>query len=173
MAKLQIGLLVCCVIWFSSVSAASQRTELAELCLALAGQWQGDAAQPDGDVSETHIQGLCSADRQQLMLFVTSSGMAKLSQSWWFRQQGDEVLLTFYSGIDEDKQQRFSLYQHNGNYTLLGEGQRLSRPALIQLRFDKHQHGWLWRQSVMYLDDDSDQYQLFRGIDMTKMAQPK
>lgn len=162
---LNIGMLV------SFSATASQRVELASLCQALEGYWVGDSAQPQGEVVASSVKGLCSADGQQLMLYVSAKHPSAATEAWWFRQQGDEVLLTFYAGEDEDKQQRFTLYQQATSYTLLGEGQRLSRPALIQLRFDRQATGWLWRQSVMYLDDDSDQYQLFRGISL-QQAKP-
>ncbi|HAY94926.1 MAG TPA: hypothetical protein DCY70_13675, partial [Shewanella sp.] len=74
-----------------------------------------------------------------------------------------------------EKQQVFSLYRQNGDYSLLGEGVVTARSALIQLLFEAKGAGaqanaWQWTQNIQYLDDDVDRYQLFRGIEMTPVA---
>lgn len=80
--------------------------------------------------------------------------------------RGESVSLTYFDGVDFDKTQSFSLYKQYGSFTLLGEGALNKRPALIQLRFELKNQGWLWLQNVQYLDDDTDRYLFYRGIEM-------
>ena len=72
--------------------------------------------------------------------------------------------MIYFDGVDEDKEQEFSLYVNQGSYSLLGEGKLNRRPALIQLRFDAKEFGWLWLQNMQYLDDDSDRYLFYLSL---------
>ena len=57
-----------------------------------------------------------------------------------------------------------------GGFAFLGEGEIKQRPALIRLSFEAQseskQAQWLWQQSAHFLDDDSDNYQVVRGISL-------
>jgi len=100
------------------------------------------------------------------MLSVSRNAKHPFSETWWFRDRGESTYLIYFDGVDEDKSQSFSLYQQNGSYSLLGEGELNKRSALIQLRFEPQESGWLWLQNVQYLDDDTDRYLFYRGIEM-------
>lgn len=153
-------------------SALAAKVSFKEFCPQFVGQWAGDAAKVGEIPKKVTVTGFCSQDQRQLILSVSIGTRAPFSETWWFREQGSQVLLTYYDGVAEDKQQVFSLYRQNGDYSLLGEGIVSTRPALIQLLFDiKTPAGaWLWTQNIQYLDDDIDRYQLFRGIEMTPVA---
>ncbi|SIQ68517.1 hypothetical protein SAMN05421840_103159 [Shewanella morhuae] len=153
-------------------SALAAKVSFKEFCPQFVGQWAGDSAKVGEIPKKVTVNGFCSQDQRQLILSVSIGTRAPFSETWWFREQGSQVLLTYYDGVAEDKQQVFSLYRQNGDYSLLGEGIVSTRPALIQLLFDtKTPAGaWLWTQNIQYLDDDIDRYQLFRGIEMTPVA---
>ncbi|PTA48839.1 hypothetical protein C9I43_17425 [Shewanella morhuae] len=153
-------------------SALAAKVSFKDFCPQFVGQWAGDSAKVGEIPKKVTVNGFCSQDQRQLILSVSIGTRAPFSETWWFREQGSQVLLTYYDGVAEDKQQVFSLYRQNGDYSLLGEGIVSTRPALIQLLFDtKTPAGaWLWTQNIQYLDDDIDRYQLFRGIEMTPVA---
>ena len=151
-------------------TARAAKVSFLQFCQALAGEWRGSSAGPNDPPLLVTVTGVCSADNRQLMLSVSQNAQHPFSETWWFRDKGEQVLLTYFDGVDEDKQQLFSLYLQNGDYSLLGEGQLSGRPALIQLLFETHNHGWQWRQNAQYLDDDSERYRLFRGIEMQPSA---
>ncbi|MDT3337532.1 hypothetical protein Q4Q49_19880 [Shewanella sp. SP1S1-7] len=179
--NLMLGLAIVLSV-FSSSSVMAAKVSFKEFCPQLVGQWAGDAAKAGEIPKKVAVTGFCSHDQRQLILSVSIGTRAPFSETWWFREQGDQVLLTYYDGVAEDKQQVFSLYRQNGDYSLLGEGVVNARPALIQLLFDAQTQtqtqaraqnqagGWQWTQNIQYLDDDVDRYQLFRGIEMTPVA---
>ena len=154
------------------LSALAAKVSFNEFCPKLAGQWTGNAAKAGEIPKQVIVNGFCSHDLRQLILSVSVGTRAPYSETWWFREQGEQVLLTYYDGISQEKQQVFSLYRQNGDYSLLGEGVVNMRSALIQLLFEakSSQGAWLWTQNIQYLDDDIDRYQLFRGIEMTPIA---
>ena len=152
------------VLFAPQVTAA--KANFATFCVAVAGDWRGSAARAGESPQQVSVSALCTADKRQLLLSVSQSAKHWFSETWWFRARGDEVHLTYFDGVDEDKQQTFSLYQIGDGYSLLGQGQLNKRPALIQLLFESKAAGWQWRQNVQYLDDDVEHYLLFRGIDM-------
>ncbi|MCA1898611.1 MULTISPECIES: hypothetical protein [Shewanella] len=156
-------------------SAVATKISFNEFCAQFVGQWTGDAAKVGEIPRKVTTTGLCSHDQRQLILSVSVGTRAPYSETWWFREQGEQVLLTYYDGISQEKQQVFSLYRKNGDYSLLGEGVVNARSALIQLYFQTQpsssQHNaWQWTQNIQYLDDDVDRYQLFRGIEMTPVT---
>lgn len=151
--------------FFPCVSQA-EKVKFSDFCLALAGDWQGSAAKLKQQPIETTTQAICSDDQRQLLISVSRNAKHRFSETWWFRQVGESAYLTYFDGVNEDKSQHFSLYRHDGSYTLLGEGELNKRPALIQLRFDVTGSGWLWQQNIQYLDDDTDRYLFYRGIEM-------
>lgn len=144
----------------------AQKVGFTQFCDALAGDWQGSSARSGQDPKQVTIASLCSADKRQLILSVSQGANHIFSETWWFRARGDEVLLTYYDGIDEDKQQSFTLYKNDESFSLLGQGELQKRPALIQLKFNKQYSGWLWLQNAQFLDDDVERYLFFRGIEM-------
>jgi hypothetical protein len=157
------------ILWITLLptgAVQADRVAMAPFCQALSGQWQGNAARAGEAPKQVTVSGLCSSDSHQLFLSVSRSAKYPLSESWWFREQGDGVLLTYYDGVDADKQQYFSLYRQGEDFSLLGQGEVNKRPALIQLLFDAKKTGWQWRQNVQFLDDDSQDYLFFRGIDL-------
>nr|WP_320127122.1 hypothetical protein [uncultured Shewanella sp.] len=159
---------------FSSSSVMAAKVSFKEFCPQLVGQWAGDAAKAGEIPKKVAVTGFCSHDQRQLILSVSVGTRAPYSETWWFREQGEQVLLTYYDGVSQEKQQLFSLYQQNGDYSLLGEGMVNARSALIQLLFEakspQGEGAWQWTQNIQYLDDDIDRYQLFRGIEMTPIA---
>ncbi len=171
----------------SVFSVAAAKIGFSEFCPQLSGQWQGNGAKVGESPRQVTVTGICSHDQRQLILSVSLGTKAPYSETWWFRQQGEQVLLTYFDGISSDKQQAFSLYEKNGDFSLLGEGIVNARPALIQLLFQSHpaqtfgdksqgrepslaSMAWQWTQNIQYLDDDVDRYQLFRGIEMMPAA---
>lgn len=152
--------------------AQAAKVSFKTFCPQMVGQWQGNAAKVGEIPRQVTVSGFCSHDQRQLILSVSVGTRAPYSETWWFREQGEQVLLTYYDGVSQEKQQLFSLYQQNGDYSLLGEGMVNARSALIQLLFEAKspQGAWQWTQNIQYLDDDIDRYQLFRGIEMTPVA---
>ena len=171
------------------------RINLIQFCPMLAGEWIGSAAKSGMAPRKVQTSVLCSHDKRNLILSVSKGNSNPFSETWWFRQQGTQVLLTYSNGAGEDRQQLFSLYQQGETYSLLGEGNLNQRPALIRLEFlpldtlsaeasiyssserkpqsdseSKSMPRWLWRQSAHYLDDDSQQYQLIRGIELAPVV---
>ena len=144
----------------------ADKARFSDFCLSMAGQWQGTSAKLKQKPIQTYVSAICSADRRQLMLSVSRNAKHPFSETWWFRDRGESTYLIYFDGVDEDKSQSFSLYQQNGSYSLLGEGELNKRSALIQLRFEPQESGWLWLQNVQYLDDDTDRYLFYRGIEM-------
>ncbi|WP_144211514.1 hypothetical protein [Shewanella donghaensis] len=182
-------ILISCLCVSSDSFAA--RIELTQFCPILAGQWAGSAAKSGMAPRQVQTSVMCSHDKRNLILSVSKGDTNPYSETWWFRQQGTQVLLTYSNGAGEDRQQLFSLYQQGETYSLLGEGSLNQRPALIRLEFlpldsvtlkpeaepkksvtpqSKQASSWLWRQSAHYLDDDSQRYQLIRGIELTANA---
>lgn len=157
------GLLL--VLLFPCLSWA-EKVKFSEFCVAMAGHWQGSAAKLKQLPIQSSVQSICSHDQRQLLISVSRNANHKFSETWWFRRRGESTFLTYFDGVTEDKYQSFSLYRQYGNYTLLGEGELNKRPALIQLRFERKTPGWLWLQNVQYLDDDTDRYLFYRGIEM-------
>ncbi|WP_185826861.1 hypothetical protein [Shewanella canadensis] len=144
----------------------ADKARFSDFCLSMAGQWQGTSAKLKQKPIQTYVSAICSADRRQLMLSVSRRAKHPFSETWWFRERGESTFLIYFDGVDEDKSQSFSLYQQHGSFSLLGEGELNKRPALIQLRFEPKETGWLWLQNVQYLDDDTDRYLFYRGIEM-------
>lgn len=157
---------------FTCFSVQAAKVSFKAFCPQMVGQWQGNAAKAGEILRQVTVSGFCSHDQRQLILSVSVGTRAPYSETWWFREQGEQVLLTYYDGVSQEKQQVFSLYQQNGDYSLLGEGVVNARAALIQLLFEAKspQGAWQWTQNIQYLDDDIDRYQLFRGIEMTPIA---
>ncbi|AQS35539.1 hypothetical protein Sps_00319 [Shewanella psychrophila] len=151
---------------FVSTQSWAEKANFGDFCTLLAGHWQGSAAKLKQLPIQTSVQVICSADQQQLLVSVSRNANHKFSETWWFRRRGESTFLTYFDGVNEDKFQSFSLYRQYGSYTLLGEGELNKRPALIQLRFEPKGDGWLWLQNVQYLDDDTDRYLFYRGIEM-------
>lgn len=150
----------------ASLPLAAAEMPFADWCTSLAGQWQGTGARPGEVPKSLTTQAMCSADRQQLIFSVSRGARFSNSETWWFRRQGDRVLLTYFNGVTEDKGQEFSLYRRGGGYSLLGEGVVNERPALIQLLFEPKDQGWQWLQQSRFLDDDIEQYRLYRGVSL-------
>ncbi len=149
-----------------SFAAQAQKVAFNQFCDALAGHWQGSSARSGQSPKQISISSVCSADKRQLMLSVSQGANHVFSETWWFRERGEDVLLTYYDGVDEDKQQSFTLYLNDESFSLLGRGELQKRPALIQLKFEKQELGWLWLQNAQFLDDDAERYIFFRGIEM-------
>ncbi len=144
----------------------AEKAHFNEFCDALAGEWQGSAAKLKQAPLEVTVSTICSADKRQLIISVSRNANKPFSETWWFRVRGESVFLTYFDGDEIDKTQSFSLYKQYGSFTLLGEGELNKRPALIQLRFEPNKNGWLWLQNVQYLDDDTDRYLFYRGVEM-------
>ncbi|WP_283103775.1 hypothetical protein [Shewanella gelidii] len=155
-----------------SPNVAAGNVEFSSFCQALAGHWQGASARANQSPKLVRVESVCSADQRQLLLSVSRSARHQFSETWWFRIQGEQIKLTYFDGVDEDKQQMFTLYGQRGDFSLVGEGELNHRPALIQLRFDRKQQGWTWLQNAQYLDDDAERYLFFRGIEMQPFKQP-
>ncbi len=148
----------------------ADKARFGDFCRSMAGQWQGTSAKLKQPPIQTSVSAICSADGRQLLLSVSRSARHPFSETWWFRERGESTYLIYFDGVEEDKSQSFSLYQQNGSYSLLGEGKLDKRPALIQLRFEAKDKGWIWLQNVQYLDDDTDRYLFYRGIEMMPPA---
>nr|WP_041421485.1 hypothetical protein [Shewanella sediminis] len=151
---------------FTPSLSLADKASFSDFCLSMAGQWQGTSAKLKQKPLQTYVSAICSADRRQLIFSVSRSAKHPFSETWWFRERGESTFLIYYDGVDKDKSQSFSLYQQNESFSLLGEGKLNKRPALIQLRFEPKESGWLWLQNVQYLDDDTDRYLFYRGIEM-------
>lgn len=162
-------------------AAIAAKVDISQFCPVLDGDWEGSAAK--SGVAPRHVTtaAICSSDKRNLMLTVSRGDSNPNSEVWWFRAQGNDVLLTYTNGVGEDREQLFSLYQRGNSFTFLGKGQMNQRPALIRLRFEPKSSvgskegqassgSWLWRQSAHYLDDDSEQYQLIRAIELRPVA---
>ncbi|WP_299571421.1 hypothetical protein [uncultured Shewanella sp.] len=167
--------------------ALAAKVELSQFCPVLDGDWQGSAAKNGVAPRQVTTSAICSSDKRNLMLTVSRGDSNPNSEVWWFRTQESDVLLTYTDGVGEDREQLFSLYQRGDSFTFLGKGHLNQRPALIRLRFEpkasttavqsanKTENGsvtWLWRQSAHYLDDDSEQYQLIRAIELSPITNP-
>ncbi|GGP43895.1 hypothetical protein GCM10009409_08340 [Shewanella saliphila] len=155
------------------LSAVADKVVLAELCPQLVGEWQGSAANPTLDPMAVTTSVMCSADQRNLYISVSRGSRFSNSETWWFRQQQEKVLLVYANGVTDDVSQSLTLYRHAGSYSFLGKGEINQRPALVQLQFDplaasvnQPQGGWLWQQSAHYLDDDSEQYQVVRALSL-------
>ncbi|MDD8060897.1 MULTISPECIES: hypothetical protein [Shewanella] len=164
---------VLCVI--QSLSAVADKVVLAELCPLLVGEWQGSAANPSLNPMAVTTSVMCSADQRNLYISVSRGSRFSHSETWWFRQQQEKVLLVYGNGVTDDVRQSLTLYRHTGSFSFLGKGEINQRPALVQLQFDpltasvnQPQGGWLWQQSAHYLDDDSEQYQVVRALSLYK-----
>jgi len=144
----------------------ADKARFSDFCLSMAGQWQGASAKLKHKPVQTFVSSIYSADRRQLIISVSHSAKHPFSETWWFRDRGESTFLIYFDGVDEDKTQSFSLYHQNESFSLLGEGELNKRPALIQLRFEPKETGWLWLQNVQFLDDDTDRYLFHRGIEM-------
>ncbi|ASJ98285.1 hypothetical protein [Shewanella marisflavi] len=151
--------------------AVADKIALSPFCQALAGEWQGEASRPQGQIKPVQVEGICSADRRQLMLSVSQHASHPLSETWWFREGDGEIKLTYFNGVDADKILYFSLYREGAGFSLLGKGIVQQRPAMIRLNFTPQGSGWLWLQKVQYLDQDDDDYQVYRGIALNPIAQ--
>ncbi|WP_445774641.1 hypothetical protein [Shewanella sp.] len=169
--RLLLLLGVLCVI--QSLSAFADKVVLAELCPLLVGEWQGSAANPSLDPMAVTTSVMCSADQRNLYISVSRGSRFSNSETWWFRQQQDKVLLLYGNGVTADVTQQLTLYRQSDSYSFLGKGEINQRPALVQLQFDpikatadKPQGGWQWQQSAHYLDDDSEQYQVVRALSL-------
>lgn len=178
--------LVCSLCLFFAPSVWAEKVSFAQFCPELAGQWSGNAAKAGEAPKWVTVTGVCSGDLRQLMLTVSVGTKSPFSETWWFRDKGEQVQLTYFDGVSEDKQQLFSLYQQSGDYSLLGQGVVNGREALIQLLFQSADtqgaknnvekariQPWQWLQNVQFLDDDVDGYRFFRGIEMTPVASPQ
>ncbi|WP_250885794.1 hypothetical protein [Shewanella jiangmenensis] len=152
--------------WSLLLPAAATEMPFADWCHALAGNWQGSGARSGELPKAITTQAICSADGAQLIISVSQGVRYASSETWWFRRQGDKVMLTFFDGVTEDKGREFSLYRRGDSYSLLGEGVITDRPALIQLLFEPKDGGWQWLQQSQFLDDEVERYQLYRGMSL-------
>ncbi|WP_235375328.1 hypothetical protein [Shewanella sp. cp20] len=152
-------------------TASAGKIGLPDFCQALAGSWQGEASRPKGLVKSVRVQGLCSDDRRQLMLSVSEHASHPLSETWWFREGDGEIKLTYFNGVDADKYLYFTLYRQETGFSLLGKGLVQQRPAMIRLNFSPQGSGWLWLQEVQYLDQDDDDYRVYRGIALNPVGE--
>ncbi|MCL1066188.1 hypothetical protein L2735_05115 [Shewanella olleyana] len=181
------ALVVMLVAVIISPIAAAAKVDISQFCPVLDGDWQGSAAKHGVAPREVTTSAICSSDKRNLMLTVSRGDSNPNSEVWWFRSQGSEVLLTYTDGVGEDREQLFSLYQRGDSFTFLGKGKLNQRPALIRLSFEpkasvvavegssgseQSLRTWLWRQSAHYLDDDSEQYQLIRAIELSPVSKP-
>lgn len=155
-----LGLLLMLPSW-----SFAAKIDLKPICQQLEGQWQGSAANPNGESKQVITSVMCSADQLNMYISVSQGARFSNSETWWFRQRGANIELVYSDGINADVYQTFTLYQQDGSFTLLGKGEIKQRPALIRLSFDANNQGhWLWQQSAHFLDDDSDAYTVVRAI---------
>ncbi|QIR16271.1 hypothetical protein HBH39_16410 [Shewanella aestuarii] len=148
------------------------KIDLKPICPLLEGEWQGSAANPNGESKQVTTSVMCSADQLNLYISVSQGARFSNSETWWFRQRGANIGLVYSDGINTDVHQTFTLYQQDGSFTLLGKGEVKQRPALIRLSFEANeQNHWLWQQSAHFLDDDSDSYTVVRAIGLTPITQ--
>ncbi|GGP93585.1 hypothetical protein [Shewanella ulleungensis] len=169
------GVLLGLLTLYVPLTALAGKVPLAELCVVLAGEWQGTAANPTLAPMAVSTSVMCSADKRNIYISVSRGSRFSNSETWWFRQQQDKVLLVYGNGVTEDITQQLTLYQQAGSFSFLGEGEINQRPALVQLQFDPIKAsieqpvaGWQWLQSAHYLDDDSEQYQVVRALSLLK-----
>ncbi|MCW3172085.1 hypothetical protein [Shewanella subflava] len=152
------------------ISAMAAKVPLDVVCAALIGEWQGSAANPKGISKQVTSSIMCSADGRNMYISVSQGARFVNSETWWFRQRGSDIELVYSDGIKADIYQSLTLYQQVGGFAFLGEGEIKQRPALIRLSFEALSVGkqaqWLWQQSAHFLDDDSDNYQVVRGISL-------
>jgi hypothetical protein len=178
-----IFLLMAMLLLTHSASAYADKVTLNTFCSQLAGEWQGSAANPNVYPKKVTTSVMCSADRRNLFISVSRGSRFTNSETWWFRQQNDHILLVYANGVTDDVSQELTLYEQAGRYSFLGKGEINQRPALVQLQFDpiiddtdtdtdtsadQAILGWQWQQSAHYLDDDSEQYQVVRAISLLK-----
>jgi hypothetical protein len=174
-----IFLLMAMLLLTHSASAYADKVTLNTFCSQLAGEWQGSAANPNVYPKKVTTSVMCSADRRNLFISVSRGSRFTNSETWWFRQQNDHILLVYANGVTDDVSQELTLYEQAGRYSFLGKGEINQRPALVQLQFDpiiddtdtsadQATLGWQWQQSAHYLDDDSEQYQVVRAISLLK-----
>jgi len=152
------------------ISAFATKVSLDAICPSLSGEWQGSAANPNGASKRVTSSIMCSADGRNMYISVSQGARFVNSETWWFRQRGSDIELVYSDGINADIYQTLTLYQQAGGFAFLGAGEIKQRPALIRLSFDAQsvdaQTQWLWQQSAHFLDDDSDHYQVVRGISL-------
>jgi len=169
--------LMAIVLLTHSASVYAEKVTLMTFCDQLVGEWQGNAANPNVYPKIVNTSVMCSADRRNLYISVSRGSRFSNSETWWFRQQQDHILLVYANGVTDDVSQALTLYQQDGSYSFLGKGEINQRPALVQLQFDPiladadadaSTGGWQWQQSAYYLDDDSEEYQVVRAINMLK-----
>ena len=159
-----------------SASAYAGKVTLDTFCSQLAGEWQGSAANPNTAPKKVRTSVMCSADQRNLYISVSRGSRFSNSETWWFRQQQNHILLIYANGVSEDISQELTLYEQAGSYSFLGKGEINQRPALVQLQFDplvsedSSTIGWQWQQSAHYLDDDSEQYKVIRAISLLKTS---
>ncbi|AZG75004.1 hypothetical protein [Shewanella livingstonensis] len=160
-----------------STSAYAARVTLDTFCSQLVGEWHGSAANPNVVPKKVSTSVMCSADKRNLYISVSRGSRFSNSETWWFRQQQEHILLLYANGVTDDISQQLTLYEQAGSYSFLGKGEINQRPALVQLQFDPVTRNddsiaeeWQWQQSAHYLDDDSDQYQVIRAISLLKTS---
>ncbi|MBB1360860.1 hypothetical protein H5125_01650 [Shewanella sp. SR44-4] len=170
-----ILLLTAMLLLTHSTSSYAAKVTLDAFCSQLVGEWQGSAANPNVAPKQVSTSVMCSADKRNLYISVSRGSRFSNSETWWFRQQQDHILLVYANGITDDISQQLTLYEQAGSYSFLGKGEINQRPALVQLQFDPMMSDtkpstarWQWQQSAHYLDDDSEQYQVIRAISLLK-----
>ena len=165
------------IITLHCAPALANKVQLGQLCPLISGQWQGSAANPNGLSKQVTTSVLCSADNNNMYISISQGARFSNSETWWFRVRGNEIELIYSDGINADISQLFTLYQQGDGFTFLGKGEIKQRPALIRLSFDEQQTNnkthWLWQQSAHFLDDDSDSYQVVRGISLMAVDRDK
>jgi hypothetical protein len=158
------------IITLHCAPALANKVQFGQLCPLISGQWQGSAANPNGLSKQVTTSVLCSADNNNMYISISQGARFSNSETWWFRVRGNEIELIYSDGINADISQLFTLYQQGDGFTFLGKGEIKQRPALIRLSFDAQQANgkthWLWQQSAHFLDDDSDSYQVVRGVSL-------
>lgn len=160
------------VVFFGTlpISALAAKVSLDVFCASLIGEWQGSAANPNGVSKRVTSSIMCSADGRNMYISVSQGARFANSETWWFRQRGSDIQLVYSDGVNADIYQSLTLYQQADAFTFLGEGEIKQRPALIRLSFSATSVGaqtqWLWQQSAHFLDDDSDNYQVVRGVSL-------
>ncbi|MGX9462738.1 hypothetical protein ACWXWU_16115 [Shewanella sp. A14] len=173
-----ILLLMAMMLLTHSTATYAAKVALDAFCSQLAGEWQGSAANPNVAPKQVNTSVMCSEDKRNLYISVSRGSRFSNSETWWFRQQQDHILLVYANGVTDDISQMLTLYEHAGSYSFLGKGDVNQRPALVQLQFDPINAktgpatvGWQWQQSAHYLDDDSEQYHVVRAISLLKPSE--
>ncbi|MCF1427895.1 MAG: hypothetical protein LPD71_01010 [Shewanella sp.] len=154
--------------WLLAGPVMAAKSPLSSLCDALSGSWQGTSAESGQSPKPSSIQAVCSADGLQLYIALDIQGHD--SETWWFTQQQHDVRLLLGKGDREPVVRNFSLYQQEDSFSLLGQGEVAERPALIRLIFESVPGGWQWLQQVQFLDNDFTDYQVVRGIELSRPA---